>query len=318
MSKVLAAAILFSTVVVTFAGNRALAQNYPAKPIRIVTSDAGGGTDFTSRAIARGITGPLGQPVVVENRGGTVAPEIVANATPDGYTVLIASSGFWIGPIMRKMNYDPMMDFAPISMLVNSPNILVVHPSLPVKTVEDLVKLAHSKPGELNYSSSIRGSSGHLAGELFKSMAHVNIVNVIYKGTGAALVALISGEVQLSFATSATAAPLIKSGKLRPIAVTSVRPSLLAPDLPTVAAVVPGYDTGGQTAMFAPRRTPPEIVARLNREVVALLRNSSTKDYFLKVGVETVGGTSEELASHLKEEKAKWTKVLNAGGMPYK
>lgn len=317
MSKLLSAVIVFSTVVPIFA-NTTSAQSYPSKPIRIVTSDPGGGTDFTSRAVARGITGPLGQPVVVENRGGTIAPEIVANAPPDGYTVLVASSGFWIGPIMRKMNYDPIADFAPISMLVNSPNILVVHPSLPVKTVQDLVKLAHSKPGELNYSSSIRGSSGHLAGELFKSMAHVNIVNIIYKGTGAAVVALISGEVQLSFATSSTAAPLIKSGKLRPIAVTSNHPSLLAPDLPTVAAVVPGYDTGSQTAMFAPRRTPPDIVARLNREVVAFLGKSDAKEYFLKVGVETVGSTSEELASHLKEEKAKWTKVLNAGGMPDK
>ena len=291
----------------------ASSKNYPTKPIRIVTSDPGGGTDFTARIVGRGISDAMGQTVVIDSRGGTIAPEIVSQATPDGYTVLVASSGFWIGPLLGKVAYDPIKNFAAISLLVNSPNILVVHPSVPAKSVKELIDLAKEKPGTLNYSSSIRGSSGYLAAELFKMMANIKIEQISYKGTGAALVGLVSGEVQLSFSTSAPLVPHIKFGKLRPLAVTTLKQSLIAPDLPTVAATLPGYDTGGLTAMFAPRGTSSAVISRLNREVLTFLNQPSVKERFLGFGVEVVASSPDELAAKLKDDMAKWVKVFKVG-----
>lgn len=290
------------------------AQKYPSRPMRLVTSEAGGGTDFAARVVASGLSQPLGQSLIVDNRGA-VAPEIVARATPDGYTLLIASGNFWVEPLLRKTGYDPIKGFAPISLLVSSPNILVVHPTVTAKTVRDLIDLAKAKPGALNYASSSIGGSPHLAAELFKYMAGVDIVHIPYKGSGAANVALIGGQVQLTFATVASVTPYIKSGKVRALAVTSAQPSALFPGLPTVAATVPEFDTGGATAMFAPIGTPAPIVIQLNSEVVRLLNRADIKEKFFNVGVEIVASSPEKLSAAVKLEMARLGKVVKVAGL---
>jgi tripartite-type tricarboxylate transporter receptor subunit TctC len=239
----------------------------------------------------------------------------VARATPDGYTLLIASGNFWVEPLLRKTGYDPIRGFAPISLLVSSPNILVVHPTVPAKTVRDLIDLAKAKPGALNYASSSIGGSPHLAAELFKYMAGVDIVHIPYKGSGAANVALIGGQVQLTFATVASVTSYIKTGKLRALAVTSAQPSALFPGLPTVAATVPEFDTGGATAMFAPTGTPASIVIQLNSEVVRLLNRPDIKEKFFNVGVEIVCSSPEQLSAAVKLEMTRLGKVVKEAGL---
>ena len=292
-------------------------QEFPNKSLRIVTAEPGGGSDFAARLMAQGLTGLLGQPVIVENRtgSGTVAPEIVLKAPADGYTLFVAGSAFWVGPLVRKATYDPAKDFATITMLVNFPNILVVHPSSPVNSVKELIALARAKPGELNYTSAGVGSSSHLAAELLKNMAAVNFVHIATKGGGPAIIALVGGQVQLSFATPASVASLIKSGKLRAVAVTSAKPSGLAPGLPTVAETVPGYQIGGATGMFAPRATPAAIVGRLNREAVRLLSQSDVKEKFFNVGSEAVGNSPQEFAAMIKSEMTRLSKVIKEAGI---
>ena len=259
----------------------------------------------------------MGQPVIVENRGGggSISGEIVTKAAPDGYSVLVTGSSFWGAPLLRKTTYDPVRGFAPVSFLVNSPNVLVVYPSLPVKTVKDLIDMAKAKPGQLNYASSSVGSSVHLAAELFKSMAGVDIVHIPYKGSGPAFIALIGGQVQLMFGTAPSTAVHLKSGKLRALAISSPKPSALYPDLPTIAATVPGYETGGATAMFAPPKTPAAIVNRLNREVVTLLNQPDTKEKFLNVGSEVVASSPEQLGASVKADMARLGKVVKEAGL---
>ena len=319
MSRSYAAQAVIAVGILLFNVNTGQAQNYPSRPIRLVTSESGGGTDFAARQMASGLTGPMGQPVIVDNRGGgsSISGEIVTKAAPDGYTLLVTGGSFWVGPLFRKTAYDPVKGFSPVSLLVNSPNILVVHPSVPVKSVKELIDLAKAKPGGLNYASTSVGGSAHLAAELFKFMASVNIVHIPYKGSGAAMINLIGGQVQMTFATVASIAPHIKSGKVRALAVTSTKPSALAPDLPTVAAVVPGYETGGATAMFAAPGTPATIVSRLNREVIRLLNQADVKERFFSVGVETVGSSPEQLAVTVKSEMTRLGKVIKEAGIKF-
>lgn len=308
--------LLTACALVAFVLPVGLAQNYPARPVRIVTSETGGGTDFAARVMAQELAGPLGQPVIVENRGGGVySGEIVSKATPDGHTLLVTGTSFWVGPLFRKTPYDPVRDFSPISLLVHSPNVLVVYPGLPVKSVKDLVDLARSKPGQLNYATASTGSSSHLAAELFKSMAGIDVVRIPYKGTGPGLVDLMAGRVQFSFATSSGAEPHVKSGRLRAIAVTSKEPSVLYPDLPTVAATVRGYESGGGTAMLAPPSTPAAIIKRLSREVTAILSKSHVKDLFLKRGAEVVGNSPGELTAMIRGEISRIQKLIKEAGI---
>src|SRR5688572_22193939 len=228
---------MFSAALMLLVAGGAWGQSYPVKPIRIVTPGSGGAADFAARLIAPGLTAALGQQVIVDNRSSTIIPgEIVSKAPPDGYTLLIFGAPFWIGPLLEKTPYDPVRDFQPITAAVRQPNILVVHPSLPVKSVRELIVLAKARPGVLNYASVATGSSSHLAGELFKAMAGVSLVRVPYKGSGAAMVALVSGEVEVSFASAGTVAGAVRSGRLRALAVTTAHPSPLVPGLPTVAA----------------------------------------------------------------------------------
>ena len=295
----------------------ALAQDFPQRPLRLVTQEVGGGPEFAARQLAQGLAGPLGQPVIVENRGGggSFSGEIVAKAVPDGHTLLVTGGSFWTAPLFRKSPYDPVNDFAPISLLVNSVILLVVPPAAPIKSVKDLIEVAKARPGQLNYAAGTAGTITHLTAELFKSMAGVDIVYVPYKGSGPAIIGLIGGQVELMFATSASVAPTIKAGKLRAVAITSPRTSALFPELPTVAATVPGYDAGGRAAMFAPRRTPAAIINRLNREVEKVLNQPEVKERFANIGVEIVASTPAQLAAAVKSEIARMSKMVKDTGL---
>ena len=291
-------------------------QDYPVKPVRIVTSPAGGGNDFPARLIARGISGALGQQVIVDNRPAILAPEIVAKAAPDGYTLLVAGSVHWIGPLVEKVSYDPIRDFVPVSLIDRAPTILVVHPSLPVKSVRQLVALAKARPGQLNYSTGAPGSSNFLGAMLFSYMAGVNIVRIPYKGSGPAMTAVMSGETQVMFPSAGGAAPHVQSGRLRALAVGSAQPSALAPGLPTIAASgVPGYVSEALHAVFAPARTPPAIVARLHQEIGRYLQSTEGTSAFLKGGVEAASSSPDALMATVRSEMATIGKVLKAAGI---
>lgn len=291
------------------------AQNYPNKPVRIVAAQAGGGNDFVARLVAQGLTGRLGQQVVVDNRG-VLAGEIVAKAAPDGYTLLFYGNPVWLAPFLRdNVPYDPVRDFSPITWATNSFNVLAVHSSVPARSVKELIALAKARPGELNYSSGITGAATHLEGELFRVMAGINIVRVPYKGNGPALNALVSGEVHLTFANPGTLAPHVKSGRLRALAVTSAQPTGLAPGLPPVAASVPGYESVLIMGIFAPARTPATLIDRLNQEIVRVLNTAGVKERLFKSGVEVVGTSPEQFAAKIRSEMAKWGKMIKEGGM---
>ncbi len=312
-------ASLYAAGAMVFAAGVVCAQTYPAKSIRIVTIEAGGGNDLVARLIAQGITGPLGQPVIVDNRGGAggaIAAEYVVKAPPDGYTLLVYTGGLWILPLLQHASYDPVRDLAPVSLLARSPNVVVVHASLPVKSIKELIALAKARPGQLNYASAGIGGSTHLAAELFKSMAGVDIVRVSYKGTAPAQTDLIGGHVQLMFSTAASVAPHVKSGRLKALAVTSARPSPLVPNLPTVAASgVPGYESDVVYGIWAPAKTPATIIARLNQEITGLLNKSETKDKLLTVSLEASPSTPEEFAAVIKSDIARMGGVIKKAGI---
>jgi tripartite-type tricarboxylate transporter receptor subunit TctC len=294
----------------------ASSQEYPNKAIRIITSPAGGGNDFVARLVARALSGSLGQQAVVDNRPTVLIADIAAKAPPDGYTVLITGSAHWIGPLLEKTTYDAMRDFAAITLLDRAPSSLVVHPSMPVKSVRQLIALAKSRPGELNCAVGGAGSSNFIGAILFNYMAGVNIVRIPYKGTGPAMTSVMSGETQAMFASAGGAAPHVKAGRLRALAISSEKPSELAPGLPTIAASgVPGYVSETLHAFYAPARTPPAIVSRLNQEAARYLRSPEAKDLFLKAGIEPAPGTPDELTAIMQSEIARIGKVLKAAGM---
>src|SRR5258706_10699878 len=261
MPRLRLVAWMFPAGLMVLGAGAASGQNYPGRPVRIVTGVPGGSLDLTARLIAPKLAERLGQQVIIDNRGGVLSMEIAAKAPADGYTLLLASGSLWTSQFLRDhVAWDPIRDFAPITLLVTSPNILVVHPSLPARSIKGLIALARSRAGELNYSSGQTGSSSHIAGELFKSMARVNIVRVAYKGQGAAMLSLITGESQVSFPNAASAGPFMQSGKLRALAVTTAQPSPLAPGLPTVAAAgLPGYESSAILGMVAPAKSPAAV-----------------------------------------------------------
>lgn len=306
--------VIAATLAASSAG-MASGQTYPNKPVRIVASEAGGAGDFVARVIAQGIAGPLGQSVVVENRPLIIDPLIVLKALPDGYTLLLGGTALWIQPLLEKMPYDAVKDFLPISILTISPHVLIVHPSVPVKSVRELIDLAKSKPGALNYASNPIGSSPHLAAELFKSMAGVNFVRIAYKGSAPSLNALLGGEVQLTFVTSGTVAPHLKSDRLRALAVTTLQPTTLFPGMPTVAASLPGYEAVSMLGMFAPAKTPAAIISRLSQEIGRVLRQTEVKEKFSNAGVEAIGSSPEELAAKIKSEGTRTAKLIKDAGI---
>ncbi|HLF38466.1 MAG TPA: tripartite tricarboxylate transporter substrate binding protein [Burkholderiales bacterium] len=291
------------------------AQPYPARPIRLVVPyPPGGGADNVARPLAQKLSEALGQQVVIDNRGGAagiVGAQIVAQSKPDGYTLLDDSSSRAVNPAIRPLPFDTMKDFAPISMIVINPSILVVHPSLPVNTVADLIRLAKQRPRQIMYASSGVGSALHMGAELFKYLAKVDMLHVPYKGGGPALADLIGGHVQLVFPNIASGLPHVKSGKLKGIAVCSTKRSRAAPQLPTVAeSGLPGFELYEWNALFAPAGTPPEIIARLNAELAKVLRMPDIQERLFQMGAEPAPGTPQELDDYVRREIVKWEKVV--------
>lgn len=299
----------------SFAGIAA-AQNYPDKPIRMLAPAIGGASDIVARLIGQGLSASLGQQVVVDNRG-SIAPELGTKAPPDGYTILAYGSPLWLTGFLRdEVPWDPVKSFAPITLAASSPNVLVVHPAVAAHSVKELIALAKAKPGELNYGSGSTGAATHLTGELFKAMAGVNIVRVPYKGNGPALNALIGGQVQLMFANAGAVTPLLKSGRLRALAVTSAASSALAPGLPTMTASgLPGFRADVPTGIFAPAGTSAKLVNLLNREILRVLEKPDVKERFFNIGVEVVGGTPEEFSAYIQADMKKWGKMIRDAGI---
>lgn len=293
------------------------AQDFPSRPVRIVTSEVGGGNDIQARLIARGLTGALGQQVIVENRPSGVIPgEIVSRASPNGYTLLLYNNTLWTGPLIQKTPYDLVRDFAPVTTSTISPNVLVVNPASPANSVAELVALAKSKPGGLNYASSGTGATNHLAAELFKTMAGVDIVRIGYKGAGPGLNDLIANQIQVMFPTAGAAAPHVKSGRVKALAVTSAERSSIAPRLPTVAASgLPGYESIAIYGIFVPTGTPRALVNRLNGEIVKVLASADVKEKFFSMGMEAIGGTPEELTARVKADVVRMGKVIRDAGI---
>ena len=310
--------LISRTGALLLAAGLASAQNYPNKPVHVITSDAGGGSDIVSRAIGQALTPALGQQVVVENKGGGVLAGIaVKGAAPDGYTLLFYGATLWLLPLMRNgVPYDALRDFVPITMAVTTPAVLTVHPSLPVKSVKDLIALAKSHPGQLNYGSPAVGTSTHLAAELLKSMAHINLVRIGYRGGGAMLNDLIAGQIQVAFVVSTSVSQHVKSGRLHALAMSSLKRSPLFPDLPTIAATgLPGYESVSQTGYFAPAKTPDAIIARLNQEIVKVLHRDDMKSRFLELGADVVGDAPQEFSATIKADMVKWGKVIKEAGI---
>ena len=289
------------------------AQSYPEKPVRLLTTTAGGPNDLASRLIADGVHASLGQRMVVENRA-IIGVEVAAKAPPDGYTILHYTNVLWLMPLFRDgVPWDPVRDFSPITLTMTQPNIVVVHPSLPVSSIKELIALARARPGELNYASSSTGATNHVAAELFKSMANVNITRINYKGGGPAVQDLVAGNVQVMFGSAGTVVPHTKSGRLRALAVTTTAPTVLAPGLPTVAAAgLPGYESVQLAGVFAPARTPAAIVSRLHQEIARVLQRPEVKERLFSIGIESTPSTPEEFAAIIKSEMARMDKVIKA------
>jgi tripartite-type tricarboxylate transporter receptor subunit TctC len=302
----------------SFASAAAGAADWPTKPVRLVIGFApGGGTDTTARALANKMGGTLGQQVIVDNRpghSGTIAADIVTKGVPDGHTVLLGTIALVINPSLGKLPFDTFKDLMPVTQAVDSTNILIVHPSLPVKSVKDLVALAKTKP--LTGGSSGIGGTGHLALELFNLQAGTKITHVPYKGGGPAMIDLLAGNINLIFATAASSISFIKAGKTRALAVSTAKRSQLVPDLPTVAeAGLKGFEANNWNAFFVPAGTPRPIVNRLNKELAAALTAPDIKEFLFKQGLDAAPGTPEELAKYMKSEYVKWAKVIKAAGL---
>jgi tripartite-type tricarboxylate transporter receptor subunit TctC len=296
-----------------FAGG-ASAQTWPATHIRIITAGAGGGSDFASRLIAAPLGAALGQQVIVENRG-LLAADIAAKAAPDGYTLLLVGQTLWMLPFMRDNVASNVTDFTPVTTATETCNILVVHPAVPVKSVKALIDLARSRPGDINYAISGNGSSVHIAGELFRTMARINVARIPYKGASQALTELIAGQTQYMFGVPGSLMPHIKAGRLRALAITGAKATPLMPGLPPVAQTLPGYEVASRLAIFAPAGTPAAIVQRLNREIVRVLNRPEVKDKFHESQIEVVGDTPEQLAAMIKAEIATTAKVIKEAGI---
>jgi len=300
----------------------AFGQAYPSKPIRIIIAQApGSATDNVSRVITSKLGERLGQPFVIEARpgaGGTVGTEVAARAPADGYTLFMANnSTHGANPaVYRNLPYDAVKDFAPIMLLAETPYVLAVHPSLPVKNVKEFIAFAKARPGQLNYGSAGNGSTHHLAGELLKMMAKIDMLHVPYKGTTPALTALLSGEVSAMFFTVVGIQPHMKSGKARGLAVTTVKRSGMLTELPTMAeAGLPGFEITSWFGLLAPARTPPEIVSRLNAELAKVQMLPAVKSAMTKLGFDVVSGTPEQFAEHIRREVEKFTKLAKATGI---
>ena len=298
----------------------ALAQVYPAKPIRIVVPlGPGGGVDTSARLVGQKLSEALGQQVVIENRpgaGGTIATALVARAAPDGYTLVMASPGHVITPSLYKLSFDAIRDFAPITLLVTVPYVVVVHPSLPVRSLKELLALARARPGELLWSSSGNGSAQHLTLELLKMMTGAKITHVPYKGTAPGMTDLIAGRVSVTSASAVATLPHVKTGRLRALAVAGRTRAKIAPQLPTVAeSGISGFEIDVWHGALAPAATPQDIVAKLHAEFVKMLAQPDLKERMFALGFEPVGDPPDKFAAFLRVEVEKWSKVIHQAGI---
>jgi tripartite-type tricarboxylate transporter receptor subunit TctC len=318
MLKVHAAAAVAAAVLCV---GDAAAQSYPTKPIRIiVATSAGGGTDFNGRLVAQKLTEQTGQQAIVENRAGAstiIGTEAVARAAPDGYTLLAAQSTITINPSMfAKLPYDIIRDFAPVSHTLTAPNILTVHPSVPVRTVKEFVALAKAKPGSLTYGSAGLGTSPHLSGELLKALAKIDLLHVAYKGSGPSVISLIAGETDVGFPSVPASIQHIKAGKLRGIAVTTKARAQALPDVPSISeGGVAGYEATQWFGILAPAGTPRPVIDKLYQEIARGLRSAELKQRLVGEGMELVVSTPEEFASYIRSETDKWAKVIKSAGI---
>jgi tripartite-type tricarboxylate transporter receptor subunit TctC len=298
------------------AASGAGAQQYPNRTIRMVSPYApGGGTDFFARVIGQKLSEALGVSVVTDNRpgaGGVIGADLVAKSAPDGYTLLMSSpSPLAVSPhLLKTMPYDPQKDLAPVIWIATVPAVMVVHPSVPAKSVADFIKLAKSKPGQLTYSSSGNGGTGHLAGALFDLGAGTQMIHVPYKGTGPSTTALLAGEVTVSFSETISMLPHIKTGRLRALAVTTLKRWSVMPELPTVAETIPGYTAGPWYGILVPAKTPAEIIAKLNNAAGNILRMPDIQSNLAGAGAEAKGGTPADFAAHINEESERWGRVV--------
>jgi tripartite-type tricarboxylate transporter receptor subunit TctC len=313
---------LLLTAVLAGVASVAGAQTYPNRPIRMVVPFApGGGSDISGRVLADGLSEALGQPIVVDNRpgaGSILGCDIVAKATPDGYTTLLGNISMAFNTaIYKKLPYDAIRDFIPITLVTDQPNILVAHPALPAKSFQEFLALAAAQPGKLTYGSAGQGSGTHLAMEMLLMSRKVDLVHVPYKGTGPALAALLGNQISVFFSTYASALPHVKSARLRAYAVTSVKRTRTLPEVPTVAeSGFPGYEYSTWYGLLAPAGTPRPIIEKLNKAAVGVLKAEKTRARYIAQGVEPIPSTSAEYAAHLKAEIAKWTKVVRAAKLP--
>jgi tripartite-type tricarboxylate transporter receptor subunit TctC len=310
------------SVVPMFFSTLASAQSYPNKPIRlIVPFPTGGGVDAVARIAFARVAELLGQQIVIDNRGGSsgiIATELAARAVPDGYTLYfgVTSSLAILPHYQRKLPYDVVKDFAPINLIAAGAYVLGVHPAVQAASVKELIALARQKPGLLNFSSAGNGTMLHLNGELFKTLAGVDILHVPYKGAVAAMTDLLSGQVHMTFSPPSVMLPQLKSARLRGLAVTSAKRSALAPDLPTLAeAGVPGYESTGWYGVLGPARAPPAIITRLNRELTQAIADKDVRERFFASGIEAIGTTPEQFAAYMRDEYAKWGKVVRSAGV---
>ena len=297
------------------------AQTYPAKPIRIVVAyPAGGANDIIARAVGPRMSEMLGQPVIIDNRGGgggTIGADIAAKSAADGYALFMAAGAHALAPsLYAKLPYDIVADFAPVSLAAKGAYLFAVHPSLPVKSVKELIAFARARPGQLNFASSGIGAPPHLAGELFKSMAGIEITHVAYKGDTPALIDLVGGHVEMAFMTLSATAPHVKSGKLRGLGVTSRKRSGMVPELPPIGeAGLPGYEMSTWWGLLAPAKTPPEIVSRLNATVVKIVGEPEFRQRLAAQGMDAESSTPEQFAAFIRSEKDKYAKLARAAGV---
>jgi tripartite-type tricarboxylate transporter receptor subunit TctC len=297
------------------------AQTYPSRAVRLVVPYVpGGGTDFVGRTVAQKLTEALGQTVFVENRpgGGTnIGSEFVAHAAPDGYTLLIGGVPNSANmSLFQKMAYDTVKDFAPVIMIDTAPNLLALHPSVPAKSVKELIALAKVRRGQLTYASAGIGSSNHLSGELFRVMAGIEMIHVPYKGGGAAITDLLAGQVSMYFGTTPSTLPFVQNGKLRALGVTTAKRSIAAPDLPTIAeAGLPGYEQSAWHGLLAPAGTPESVIARLHAEMAKALRSTDVIERFATQGIDVIGGTPADFAAFIRQDVAKYAKLVKTAGI---
>jgi len=310
----LVAELLSVAIMVLCAAAGRAQDHYPSRIVRIVTAAPGSNNDWGARLLGDEISPSLGHRVIVENRGG-LAAEVVAKAQPDGYTVLFYGPAAWTLQLFRGVGYDPVRDLAPVTLAMSSPIVLVVHPSLPVKSVKELIALARARPGDLNYASGTIGATPFIAGELFNYMAKVKIERVPYSGTGPSVIGLLGGEVEIMFPGAGSVWHFVQQNRLRALGVASAKPSALTPGLQPVALTVPGYEATSNIAFFVPAKTPAAIVSRLHRELVLALGKADVKERLLKGGVEAVGSSPEELGAYVKADIAKIEILMRNAGI---